>query len=216
MTLREKWLCVCIIFLPYCPHLTVLYEEPNNDFSILNYLIVLYRGAGGNNTERSGCNRLATVWLGLLCIVLLVAIIFLTIEREQLQTSNTNLITERDQLKTSNNKLITERDQLKFCAQNEMGWLYFRSSLYYIALANKNWYDSRRYCRQKGADLLIINSRLEQDFLSSFLGTNEGNMFWIGLTDSDQEGSWKWVDGSWPTMPNTLKCSDCVMSCTIL
>ncbi|KAL6467136.1 hypothetical protein MHYP_G00249400 [Metynnis hypsauchen] len=101
---------------------------------------------------------------------------------------------QMDLLQKEKNRLQQKLNDLR--AHNEMGWLYFRSSLYYIALVNKNWYDSRRYCRQKGADLLIINSRLEQDFLASFLGTNEGIMLWIGLTDSDAEGSWKWVDGS--------------------
>jgi len=43
------------------------------------------------------------------------------------------------------------------------GWIYYQSSLYFISSVNekKNWTESRRYCRERGADLIIINNRLE-------------------------------------------------------
>uniref|UniRef100_A0A671P1R0 C-type lectin domain-containing protein n=1 Tax=Sinocyclocheilus anshuiensis TaxID=1608454 RepID=A0A671P1R0_9TELE len=62
-----------------------------------------------------------------------------------------------------------------------------QSCLYYFSSEKKSWTESRKYCREKGADLIIINNREEQ--VSEIY-------FWIGLTDSDEEGTWKWVDGS--------------------
>ncbi|KAI4874624.1 hypothetical protein NFI96_012909, partial [Prochilodus magdalenae] len=71
-------------------------------------------------TASRGCRRLAAVCLGLLCVLLLTAIIVLwiklsnmTIERDRLQTSYTSLTKERDQLQTSYTSLTTERDQLQ-------------------------------------------------------------------------------------------------------
>ncbi|XP_067248856.1 CD209 antigen-like protein C [Chanodichthys erythropterus] len=122
----------------------------------------------------------------------------LTNDRDQLLTNITNLTQERDGLKIKNKNLINERDQLKL-EKNDLqmslgkldGWIYFQSSFYFISSEERNWAESRRYCRERGADLIIINNREEHEFVKKrFDG------FWIGLTDSVVEGRWKWVDGT--------------------
>uniref|UniRef100_A0AAZ1X1E0 C-type lectin domain-containing protein n=1 Tax=Oreochromis aureus TaxID=47969 RepID=A0AAZ1X1E0_OREAU len=130
----------------------------------------------------------------------------LTTEREQLLTSYNNLKTEKNQLLTSYNNKVKERDQLQTrfedmtknrdylqrklqdCREN---WVAFSNSLYQVSSVRKSWEESRQDCLQKGADLMIINSREEQNFVNQF----KKNL-WIGLTDSQTEGTWKWVDGT--------------------
>ncbi|KAI1887284.1 hypothetical protein AGOR_G00188650 [Albula goreensis] len=73
---------------------------------------------------------------------------------------------------------------------NTMDWIRFHCSCYYVSNEIKTWSESRQYCRARGADLVIINSKEEQMFLSGFQNR------WIGLTDDDEEGTWKWVDGT--------------------
>ncbi|KAI4900901.1 hypothetical protein NFI96_028067 [Prochilodus magdalenae] len=177
--------------------------------------------ASGIDTAGSRYYRLAAVGLGLLCVLLLIVIAVLwvqfnntaierdqlqssysslTTERDQLQTSYSSLTTERDQLRSSYSSLTTERDQLqkekkalqKKYEELELGQRCFRNSFYYTS-TEKSWNKSRQYCTDKGADLVIINSREEQEFLSKVFGHTE---VWIGLTDIDREGFWKWVDGS--------------------
>ncbi|KAK0146886.1 C-type lectin domain family 4 member M [Merluccius polli] len=74
-----------------------------------------------------------------------------------------------------------------------LGWLYYDHRLYYISTAKKNWTASRDDCLERDADLVVINSREEQEFVSSLAGYQ---WFWIGLSDGDPEGTWKWVDGT--------------------
>ncbi|KAI5628230.1 CD209 antigen-like protein D [Silurus asotus] len=71
------------------------------------------------------------------------------------------------------------------------GWRFYSSSLYYISAEKKDWNQSRDDCREKGADLVIINSREEQEFIRRM----HGSAAWVGLSDRDTEGEWKWVDG---------------------
>ncbi|KAK7925833.1 hypothetical protein WMY93_008143 [Mugilogobius chulae] len=54
------------------------------------------------------------------------------------------------------------------------------------------WQESRQYCQQRGADLSIITSVQEQEFARVAFKEHR----WIGLSDLEQEGVWKWVDGS--------------------
>uniref|UniRef100_A0A672MY81 C-type lectin domain-containing protein n=1 Tax=Sinocyclocheilus grahami TaxID=75366 RepID=A0A672MY81_SINGR len=88
----------------------------------------------------------------------------------------------------------------------------YQSSLYYVSSENKNWTESRRdYCLKRGANLTIINSNEEQDFLKIY------GEVWIGLTN--MEGTWKWVDGSTLTPsfwgygePNEHTKKDCAVN----
>ncbi|XP_040892213.1 CD209 antigen-like protein C isoform X3 [Toxotes jaculatrix] len=83
-----------------------------------------------------------------------------------------------------------ERDKMER-KLNTLGWVYFRDSLYYISSTEKTWQESRNYCIQEGADLMIINSKEEQSFTRQFK-----KFMWFGLTDAESEGTWKWVDGT--------------------
>ncbi|XP_026232662.1 asialoglycoprotein receptor 2-like [Anabas testudineus] len=85
------------------------------------------------------------------------------------------------------------------------GWIKFRWSCYFHSTESGSWTTGRANCRTRGAHLVVIHSAEEQMFLSAFVNMRT----WIGLNDRDEEGTWKWVDGTpltvtyWaPTQPD--------------
>ena len=54
-----------------------------------------------------------------------------------------------------------------------------------------------------GAMLVKIESSEEQDFIKMKYITSNMNV-WIGLTDSANEGNWKWTDGTAPGYTNWM------------
>ncbi|MED6271670.1 hypothetical protein CHARACLAT_022634, partial [Characodon lateralis] len=88
----------------------------------------------------------------------------------------------------------------------QRGWLYFQDSLYYISSTTKTWQESREFCLQQDANLVIINTKEEQNFTRQF-----ERFTWIGLRNLSMTGEWTWVDGApltnsyWgPGEPNNL------------
>ncbi|XP_062864765.1 CD209 antigen-like protein E [Trichomycterus rosablanca] len=168
--------------------------------------------SGGNKRGIRSC-RLVAVGLGLLCLLLLATNIVVFINYVHVTEEKEGLIYEiinnLKNLTEGNTKLLRTYDDLV----KILGWKKFGTSFYYISTVVKNWAESRQYCRERGADLVIINSREEQEFIN-----NLNIKSWIGLSDEESEGKWKWVDGSALTTafwsqgrPNNDRNRNCVL-----
>ena len=59
----------------------------------------------------------------------------------------------------------------------------------------RNWTDAKTICNANNAQLVNIGSADENNFIQrEFL---KGRVdYWIGLTDSEAEGIWKWTNGA--------------------
>ncbi|XP_073685570.1 CD209 antigen-like protein C [Garra rufa] len=157
----------------------------------------------GSDSVKSRCSRAAVVCLVLLCALLLATVIVLCVH---IHTNNTNYTKERDGLLTNITNLREERNELIIKNKNISNktqllnqlellykWIYYQSSFYYMSTEKKNWTESRQDCLKRRADLIIINNSEEQEFVKKITEKRE---FWIGLTDTAEEGTWKWVNGS--------------------
>ncbi|KAL3059471.1 hypothetical protein OYC64_014138 [Pagothenia borchgrevinki] len=102
-------------------------------------------------------------------------------------------------------KMIDERDaEMKdltggSCKRCPDGWEPHGGKCYYFSINEATWTRSRAACRRTGGDLVKIESTEEQESLEQKVRgemTEEEDKFWIGLTDSETEGTWLWTDGS--------------------
>ncbi|XP_033992144.1 CD209 antigen-like protein C isoform X1 [Trematomus bernacchii] len=113
--------------------------------------------------------------------------------RDQLLYSVTE---ERDGLKANLTEKTREVDRLQSLSKQKKtcpaGWRMVGCVCYLLSTEKASWEQSRQNCRARGADLVIVDSNEEQTFMTSMIKEPT----WIGLNDIDQEGTWKWVDGS--------------------
>ncbi|XP_075937543.1 uncharacterized protein LOC142938183 isoform X1 [Anarhichas minor] len=124
-------------------------------------------------------------------------------ERDQLKINSGNLTKEMEVLQSQYNAMAESRDKLQEEVNGlnlnrtdqpcHKGWELFRDKCYFFSPngVTKTWESSRNYCKEKGADLMIITTKEELDFVIRTI-----EITWIGLFDNEQEGKWKWVDGT--------------------
>ncbi|XP_023815534.1 CD209 antigen-like protein E [Oryzias latipes] len=113
---------------------------------------------------------------------------------------NNRINQQQTEMSVINNHLLDEINQLKkktegnWCPEE---WMEFGNSCYFKSTVQKSWTDSRRFCQDRGADLLVLNSKEEKEFVSTL---NQNAESWIGLfaeeSQQKHEYEWKWVDGS--------------------
>ncbi|CAB1352547.1 unnamed protein product, partial [Coregonus sp. 'balchen'] len=174
--------------------------------------------------------RLVAVSFGLLCIVqvtlnvslrlffsnsaqmhwLQISYNNLTEEAEHLRTLFNVTLKERNQLQTSFTAVTNERDQAQ-TKMSRQGWMYFSFRWYYISTETKSWEESRKDCKGRGVDLVIINSKEEQVRVKEEKEKGETSVvllmpeyihgfkkmrYWIGLADIEIESTVTWVDGT--------------------
>ncbi|XP_058023869.1 collectin-12-like [Ahaetulla prasina] len=72
---------------------------------------------------------------------------------------------------------------------SEISW---QTNVYYFSDTEENWEMARKKCADRDSHLLIINTKQEQDFVIQTLKQS----IWLGLSDIETEGTWRWVDGS--------------------
>ena len=103
----------------------------------------------------------------------------------KLQTSNLQLL-------ESNNRLLESFKHLNLnveCIRNI-------STYYQLSSRTLTWIEGRNYCRSMGADLAVkgLQNKNLRALIVGQLGLS--GAAWIGMTDIEQEGHWKWLDGS--------------------
>ncbi|XP_015204480.2 CD209 antigen-like protein E [Lepisosteus oculatus] len=152
-------------------------------------------------------------WVGFITVVF-IKYSALTEEIQHLRMSHITLKENMSQLSSSLNSSSSQlqaQECIKVCPCD---WILFSGSCYYYSKESRNWSRAQEYCVNQASSLAIINNVDELIYLRQKLPSNH----WVGLSDRNTEGSWKWVDGRLVDMsdkywnagePNNVKDEDC-------
>ncbi|XP_069905476.1 killer cell lectin-like receptor 2 [Oryctolagus cuniculus] len=81
---------------------------------------------------------------------------------------------------------------------HEVYWSCYGVNCYYFVLQDNTWEQCKQTCQSYGSSLLKIDNEHELAFVQFQIPEN---MYWIGLSYSDVECKWKWLDdGTSPGM----------------
>ena len=75
----------------------------------------------------------------------------------------------------------------------EEGWEKNGNHCYFWSTVSKTWDESEEICKGKGAHLASVTSKATDDYITA---ESRDKFTWIGGSDKESEGTWKWSDGS--------------------
>ncbi|XP_052251884.1 hepatic lectin-like isoform X2 [Dreissena polymorpha] len=105
-----------------------------------------------------------------------------------------------------------------FCPDN---WMPFQGSCYFFHHTEQSFTEAQHACLQRNSNLVQIDSIEENLFIKEFLSQQKQLHWWIGLSDEDIEGIWKWVGSDdkptytdwYPGEPNNVSNNeDCAIT----
>ncbi|CAL8253660.1 unnamed protein product [Arctogadus glacialis] len=125
--------------------------------------------------------RAVVVLLGLLSVVLLAGLLGLAVKYKTDMKKTVSMDRDMEQLLLKLKNLTEQRVAL-LCQQCcPDGWVKFGCKCY-LSSNKLSWNKSREFCVSHGADLVVVDSKEEMDFITS--------------PDEAGEGMWRWVDGT--------------------
>uniref|UniRef100_A0A803V281 MRC1 protein n=1 Tax=Ficedula albicollis TaxID=59894 RepID=A0A803V281_FICAL len=80
----------------------------------------------------------------------------------------------------------------------QKGWKRYGFHCYLVGSAQLTFSEANKTCEHNKAYLATVESRNEQTFLISLTGLRSEKYFWIGLSDTEERGSFKWSNGETP------------------
>ena len=71
----------------------------------------------------------------------------------------------------------------------------FNGHYYQVYDNSMTWTEAKEYCEKLGGHLVTITTADEQSFVESIIKNGTKSCYWLGGTDEEAEGNWKWVTG---------------------
>uniref|UniRef100_A0A8C2T126 Macrophage mannose receptor 1-like n=1 Tax=Coturnix japonica TaxID=93934 RepID=A0A8C2T126_COTJA len=77
----------------------------------------------------------------------------------------------------------------------QKGWMKHGFYCYSIGELPATFSEAKRICEENKAHLATVIDRYEQAFLTSVIGYKPVKYFWIGLSDMEEQGTFRWAGG---------------------
>ena len=71
----------------------------------------------------------------------------------------------------------------------------FNGHTYVLVDEAMTWKQAKAYCEARGGYLATITSQAEQDVIVGLITGAKKDYYWLGATDEETEGEWKWITG---------------------
>ena len=75
-------------------------------------------------------------------------------------------------------------------------WEAYDDHCYYWSNNTKTWYEAEAFCQQENGNLASITSDAINQYVVEGMNSRGLSNTWMGGNDIDEEGAWKWTDGS--------------------
>ncbi|CAL8386456.1 unnamed protein product [Gadus morhua 'NCC'] len=135
--------------------------------------------------------RAVVVLLVLLSVVLLAGLLRFAVQHKTIMEKTVSMNRDLEQL-LQRLKNVTEQRESSLCKLGSPnGWDNFGCKCYCLSKVWGFCNECRGFCVSNGADLVVVDSKEEMDFISRY-----GGYFWLGATDKASAGLWRWVDGT--------------------
>ncbi|XP_021244970.1 macrophage mannose receptor 1-like [Numida meleagris] len=77
----------------------------------------------------------------------------------------------------------------------QKGWMKYGFYCYSIGQLPATFSEAKLICEENKAHLATVRDRYEQAFLTSVIGFKPVKYFWIGLSDTEEQGTFRWAGG---------------------
>ena len=110
-----------------------------------------------------------------------------------------------------------EENQNKCVLLCPQKWEENKGHCYLWSKTKQNWTIAEQMCIKNKGHLASITNQDIHNYIWNKLQTATVSSVWVGGTDKDKEGIWKWSDGSvwdftkWPKEPNNYNNQDCLV-----
>lgn len=71
----------------------------------------------------------------------------------------------------------------------------FNGHYYQVYDTPMTWDEAKAYCESLGGHLATITSAEENNFIKDLVSSGTKNAYWLGASDAEEEGVWKWITG---------------------